>query len=97
MTAVEDGLKPNGVKKVVPDAETLEAAFRRAASNLILAGQLTRLGEQARAQAERIELPHSLEREINDRLKADPTLPWDKAVAAVAARVVRTEDAGEGD
>ena len=97
MTSVEDGLKRHGVKKVVPDAQTLEAAFRRADTNVILGGQLPKIVEEARAQAEGLKLPRSLERQIQAQLQADPTLPWDKVIADVAARLVRIDGAGEGD
>jgi hypothetical protein len=93
---VEDGLGRHGVRKVLPDAETLEAAFRRAAANAILAEQLPRIVEGARAQADGLKLPASLEREIKAQLQADPAQPWDRVIAAVAERVVRTDDAGEG-
>jgi hypothetical protein len=97
ITWVEDGLKRHGVKKVVPDMATVGAAFRRAASNLILAAQLPKLVEQARGRADALQVPPSLEREITAQLQADPTQPWDRVVATVATRIVKTDDSGQRD
>jgi hypothetical protein len=87
----------NGVKKVVPDAATLETAYRRAAAGAIARRQVAKLVKEAQEQAARLALPRSLARQVKAALKADPALPWDKAVAAIAKRLVKSTDSGEGD
>jgi hypothetical protein len=94
---IEDGLKRHGVKKVVPDTETLEAAFRRAAAGRIVAGRMREVVEQARAEAAKLKLPRSLGRQIKARLKEEPALPWDQAVSDLAARFVKSDDPDGGD
>src|SRR5262249_49315938 len=97
VTWIEDGLKRHGVKKVLPDPGTLEAAFRRAAAGRIVAGRMREIVEQARAEAARLKLPRSLERQIRAWLKAEPALPWDQAVSDLAARFVKSDDPDGGD
>jgi hypothetical protein len=93
----EEGFERHGVKKVVPDAQTLETAFRLEAANAIAEEQFKKIAQQAQEQAAGIEFPRSLEQQIKAALKADPTLPWDSAVAAVARRLVKSGDSGQGD
>jgi hypothetical protein len=97
VTFIEEGLQGYGVRKVVPDARTLEGAFRRAAANAIAERQFEKVVMQAQEQAARAEFPRSLERQVKAALKADPALPWDRAVAALAERLVKSSDFGEGD
>jgi len=82
---IESKLKQHGIKKVVPDAETLETAYRRALQIALVHGRLPAIFRQATAQASTMKLPRSLKKEIVKRLRADPAIPWDKAIADFAA------------
>jgi hypothetical protein len=82
---IEEGLKRHGVKKVVPDARTLETAFRRAAANVLVGRRLEEVVRQAQAEARRADLPKALARQVKARLDADPASSWDDVIAEVAA------------
>jgi hypothetical protein len=86
---IEEGLTRCGVKKVVPDKETLDAAFRRAAALAIVNQRLGEIEKQAKETADGLEIPQSLGNQVRKRLKADPSLPWDRAVEAVVAEFVK--------
>jgi hypothetical protein len=86
---IEAGLVEHGIKKVIPDADTLETAFRRAATLAIVGNQLKEIIDQAKSKAARLKIPKSLERQIRARLKSEPAVPWDRAVADLASQLVR--------
>jgi hypothetical protein len=78
---IESKLQQYGIKKLVPDAATLETAFRRAAANDMVQRRVEEIVRQARAEADRLKAPKSLEHLVEARLKAEPALPWDRAIA----------------
>jgi hypothetical protein len=82
---IEAGLTAHGVKKLVPGSETLAVAYRRAASRVLALEQIQHILRQAQADADRLTVPETLERELRARLEKDPDVPWDEAVADMAA------------
>ena len=78
---LESKLDEHGVEKVVPDAATLQAAYRRATQIAFVREQLPSIVEAAVKEAESVKVPKTLKRMIQKRLKEDPALPWDQAVA----------------
>jgi len=83
---VESKLREYGVQKVIPDATTLEIAYRRAA----LADRLNERLDEIMAEAERavdaMQVdPDRLSCQVRKRLAAAPRTAWDEAVASIAA------------
>jgi hypothetical protein len=89
-------LKAVGVKKVLPEAGALEAAYRRAFVRQsvrltipeIVARAKRQLGESVRADA--------LLKLVEEELAARPHLAWDAALARVAAKVLAGQAAAGG-
>jgi hypothetical protein len=81
---LEKKLHQHGVKKFIPDDATLTEAYRRA----LLVHTINETIDQARKAAEeaaaKASVPKTLLRQVRQRLKADPTTPWDEAVAEIA-------------
>lgn len=90
LTWIEEGLHRHGIKKLVPDSETLKAAFRRAATRAFAERNLQNLIERAEAEAAALKLPRTLERHIKARMKNEPALPWDTEIAEIVAKLVST-------
>ncbi len=88
---IEVGLKKHGVKKVIPDEESLEAAYRRALEIELLNKEIEKIRKGIRERAEEAPLAKGLRRRVERRLKADPALAWDQAIAEEVRQ--RLEDA----
>jgi hypothetical protein len=82
---VESKLDENGVKKVVPDAETVEAAYRRAAHRALLLDGFRKLDAEIAEKVGRLAVPEDLRRRIEGALRDDRPLPWDEALAEIVA------------
>jgi hypothetical protein len=82
---IEAKLQANGIKKVIPDGNTLEVAYRRAVQIEVVRSQLTNIIQNAADQANQTALPKNLAGVVRKALQADPTQPWDQVVAATAA------------
>jgi hypothetical protein len=91
---VETKLEANGVEKVVPDAQTLSDAWRRAAL-------AARVNETIRAmqktEHEGPSVPNDLEQQIRDKLAEDPEQAWDDVVYELVGGVVDEEADDEDD
>jgi hypothetical protein len=78
---VEDGLRANGVAKVVPPMATLAetyAAFRRGSmARQALEDELARLNDEI------VDTPTSLEQRVRNHLAAHPVGTWDDSIRAV--------------
>jgi hypothetical protein len=82
---IEAKLKANGIKKVVPHAEIVEAAYRRAVQIEVVREHLPAIVEKGKQAAAQTAIPKGLAATVRKMLKADPAQPWDQAVSAVAA------------
>lgn len=82
---IEANLKANGIRKVVPDAETLQNAYRRALQIEIVRSRLDAIVQEAADQAQQATLPRHLDRLVRKGLKVNPAQPWDQVIAATAA------------
>jgi hypothetical protein len=78
---IEGKLKKHGIGKMVPDDDTLAAAYRRAAHIILVEEQLPEIIQAAGQKAAEVEIPRELGRRV---LKTDPTIPWDEAVRLLA-------------
>jgi hypothetical protein len=82
---IEAKLKEHGIQKVIPDAEALEVAYRRAVQIEVVREQLPAIIQASNVAAEQAALPKNLTRIIRKALKTVPAQPWDQAVAIIAA------------
>jgi hypothetical protein len=85
---VEQKLDEHGVKKVVPDADTLQAAWQRAH----LARRINQLIENVQNDAAIPPIPDDLVDQIRARLDEDPQQPWDVALWATIEEDEDEED-----
>lgn len=83
---IEGKLRKHGIKKVIPDEKTLKAAFRRSREVQLRLAHDEIFTEEARRRALGAKVPKDLARRVGQRLRADPTLSWDQAVAELAAK-----------
>lgn len=74
---VESKLIAAGVRKVIPDGNQLQDAYRRAA----LLARAETAAQRILEDAESVEIPDQLDEQIRDLLSSDPALPWDGAIA----------------
>lgn len=93
---IEAKLRQHKIKKVIPDAEIQEAAYRRAIKNLFIEDGFNELKDEADEYAESAKLP-ALGQQVAKLLKADPALPWDEAVRRIASKnfEVDSDDRGK--
>lgn len=80
---IEQKLQQHGVKKVVPDAGTLTTAYRRAAAAQYVNTRMDELSREAVEHADGLGIPDDLGARVANLLKAEPSLPWDQAVARI--------------
>ncbi|MEX1228804.1 MAG: hypothetical protein WEB58_01110 [Planctomycetaceae bacterium] len=83
-----------GVKKIVPAAETLEAAYRRALKDEFIRERFDELKLKADACVAAARIP-GLQRRVAKTLKDNPSLPWDEAVRRIASDAFDTERRGD--
>jgi len=88
---IESKLEEHGIKKVIPDDDTLEKAYRRAYQIAAINRDLDRMAEKAAARAQAAELPKSLRDTIQERFNEHSELPWDDVVTEIAERNVEAE------
>jgi hypothetical protein len=85
ITWIEGKLQEHGIEKVVPDATTLEAAYRRAKEKALLEERLEEISEEVQREVSEAAVPEELESEIRSALEAYPGLSWDAALADLVA------------
>ncbi len=82
---LESKLEKHGIKKVVPEQDVLESAYRRALEIATVRSQIDDITAEAHDEAAEADIPDDLSSRIKERLAVDPALPWDLAVARIAA------------
>jgi DNA topoisomerase VI subunit B len=81
---IEDKLREHGIKKVIPDAKTLETAYRRAHMIRVLNEQLEPLVAAAKEESDGIDVDADrIGREVEKQLQKSPAMSWDEAVAEI--------------
>jgi hypothetical protein len=80
---IEDKLVKHGVKKIIPNVETLNVAYRRALRNKFIQQQFDELKNEASKYIDKATVP-TLNRKVAKILKDDPTMPWDAAIHTIA-------------
>jgi DNA topoisomerase VI subunit B len=86
---IERKLKEHGVEKVVPDAATLEIAYKRAYRRARLQSIIDKAQEEINNESEAIELPENIESQISEAI-VGKAQSWDSALSDIAR-----EHAGE--
>jgi hypothetical protein len=81
---IEAKLQQHGIQKVVPDDETLQAAYRRAVALKHLDAHLEELLEEATRAGQEVSIQPDLRERVLKELKEHPDLPWDKAMYRLA-------------
>jgi len=83
ITWIEGKLDENGINKVIPDDDTLDAAYRRAVERIQINKAIEEATEDAREEAENVDVPENLRSTIEDALAEDPVIPWDIAISRI--------------
>jgi len=89
---LEAKLAEYGIRKVVPDDDVLELAYRRAMEIAIVREQLSEIEEAAHERVQEAGVPKSLAAKVRKRLKASPSKSWDQVIAELAAADVPEDD-----
>jgi DNA topoisomerase VI subunit A len=88
---IENKLAENGVAKIVPSKEGLDDLYRRNLEARFLDSSLTEAKQEAKSKAAQVAIPNNLRDRIEARLKEEPELSWDSAVADIVnAEFVRS-------
>jgi hypothetical protein len=82
---LERKLEAHEVKKVIPDEDTLTAAYRRACYVHQLNATISKADKAARAKAERAPVPKALRKDVERVLAEDSALSWDAALTEIVA------------
>jgi hypothetical protein len=77
---IEEKLEENGIQKVIPDRDTLTAAYRRSATRKLLSQHIERLRPQILAAVEKLSVPDDLVELIRAELEERPEMPWDSVL-----------------
>ncbi|HUV67025.1 MAG TPA: hypothetical protein VMW24_24270 [Sedimentisphaerales bacterium] len=82
---IEGKLKEQAIKKVIPDSETLDTAYRRAALVKKLEDQIEEFIEESKKEIDDMKLDGKLiTRMVQKMLKRRPDMSWDKAIMDIA-------------
>ena len=76
-------LEEQGVVKVIPDDATLESAYRRALSIQQYREAVDEAAQEIQGRVAAVEIPESLRADLNERMKSDPSQPWDEALQQI--------------
>jgi hypothetical protein len=87
---IESKLQEHGIKKLIPEKETVEAAYRRAFAITLRDRRLEEIAAEVIQEAQQAAVPEWLAEEVRERLEEDPSLAWDEVLAELA--VEETKD-----
>ncbi len=83
---IETALVKQGVQKVIPDIETLAAAYRNETEYRRAQEAVEKAIQKAREEAGEIPIPDDLADQVASYLEDNPTAPWEDAIRAVARK-----------
>jgi hypothetical protein len=83
---IEEKLAEHGIKKLLPDAQQLDHAYRRQMAALYVQQQVAALTRKALNFANDISLRQSFALSIESTLAQSPELSWDTAIAQMAKK-----------
>jgi hypothetical protein len=78
---IENKLQEHGIEKVIPDASTLEVAYRRATEIAIINQRMKAIAEEVHQQAMQAAVPEDLAEKVVAMLEDNPAMAWDSAIA----------------
>jgi hypothetical protein len=94
---VEAKLKQHGVRKVVPDAETLARTYQMFAASDRLSQAFDEMKERLDESEERVKVPDDLEAKVTAMLAEKRHITWHRAVRLVTDPDAPEEDDEEGE
>lgn len=77
---IESKLNEHGIKKIVPEEETLKAAYLRAFKDKKLRGVIEEATDNINRESETLDCPNDLEERVREILRNDPAMTWDAAI-----------------
>jgi hypothetical protein len=92
---IEAKLREHGVAKVIPPAEVLEQAYRRALEVRLMRRRLREVGEEVRKAAAEAPLPEGLVEEVREAVKDTPQCSWDSVLAELATDELGDDESEE--
>ena len=81
---IETALIKHGVQKVIPDPETLAAAYRTEIEYQRAQEAIEKAIQKVRGELGEIPIPHDLADQVASYLEDNPKAPWEEALRAVA-------------
>jgi hypothetical protein len=81
---IEAKLKEHGIKKVIPDADTLADAYRRAYLIASINRHVDDFLDEARDEADEVAISKRLAAQIKKAIVEYPSRPWDAILAEIA-------------
>ena len=88
---IEGKLDKHGIKKLVPDGATIEAAYRRSLQAAIINSEVQALAADAEKRASKAKLPKGLVRRIKKAMAVGPPHPWDHELASIVKEELEDE------
>jgi len=88
---IEANLDEHGVKKIVPDQDTLKDAWARAIKVAVVNNAIQAALDGAEEAVEEHPIPKTLRKKIRKALKETPETGWDKVVATEAQAIIDGE------
>lgn len=85
---IEAKLKQHKIKKVVPDDDVLEQAYRRAYQVARINERVAEIIHEAAEEADEAPLPKRLRARVLKQIKESPDTPWDAAVESIASEAI---------
>jgi hypothetical protein len=78
---IERKLAKHGIRKVIPDDETLARGFRRMRNQAVIQNKIDELIQNL--DADKVTIPSGLRQRITKGLKLDPARPWDDVMQEI--------------
>jgi predicted metallo-beta-lactamase superfamily hydrolase len=93
LNLIESKFKEHGVKKIVPDHETLEDAYYRSVMANKMNEKLEEIVEEIKEKFDKVKItPKQIEAKVKRIIKKTPTKSWDDAVAEIARGIEWPDD-----
>lgn len=84
-----------GIGKVIPDADTLASAYRRAVAIHYMNRKFDEIHCEAVTRAQKLTIPEDLAHQVKMKLTEDSMKPWDSVVAELAEATAGLDREGE--
>ncbi|MCB1812000.1 MAG: hypothetical protein KDK04_09815 [Candidatus Competibacteraceae bacterium] len=83
---IEDKLQQQGIKKVIPDFETLTEAYQRALTQIHIDNALASAKTEIQDRVKQVILPKNTRQAIDEALKKNPADSWDDVLLDIAKK-----------